>query len=627
MVVKVVSDNDSDQEMPVIQTEKIEKVGKDAVAGLPNEEALLALMDSTGYPITQNNGQRRYGPPLKYVGPTPTRGSEVFVGKLPRDCFEDELVPVFETVGKIYEMRLMMDFNGQNRGYAFVVFFTKRDAQKAVRTLNNHEIRKGRLIGVCQSVDNCRLFVGGIPKKVKRDEILDEISKVTDHVRNVIVYPSANDKTKNRGFAFVEFESHRAAAMARRKLMSGRIQLWGHPIAVDWAEPEQDVDEEIMEQVKVLYVRNLHLSTTEETIEQIFKQFSDVERVKKIKDYCFVHFTTKEGARTALGAMQGETIDDAEVEVTLAKPVDKEHYRHQKAVAKLMQMAHNYQGYSMVPPEPQSPPPFAFPGQFPPAGLVYPPGYVSRNPVGVRPLMRGRGRTAAGSRSAGGRAYLLNGFLPSLNQAGPGYMNGMNFQVRRRHVSEVMENGLYDLYPGMELTPTNPVTLKPEANRSPIQVLEELSHKNNWGAPIYTLHSTVISDGQLFLYKVTLPLLGTTYQPPKLCRTLEEAKKYAAEYTINQLGDSSSSPQLSPVVTTAPAQYQVRALAPGLAAVSSRPNDGNFQAAYAPITTTQAVVAKVSWPAGVPPGPDGVYGSFEYPEQQAYATQNVYSPY
>ena len=31
--------------------------------------------------------------------------------------------------------------------------------------------------------------------------------------------------------------------MARRKLMPGRIQLWGHQIAVDWAEPEIEVDE------------------------------------------------------------------------------------------------------------------------------------------------------------------------------------------------------------------------------------------------------------------------------------------------------------------------------------------------------------------------------------------------
>ncbi len=75
--------------------------------------------------------------------------------------------------------------------------------------------------------------------------------QVTEGVKNVIVYPSASDKTKNRGFAFIEYESHRMAAMARKKLISGRIQLWGHNVAVDWAEPEIEVDEDIMAGVRV----------------------------------------------------------------------------------------------------------------------------------------------------------------------------------------------------------------------------------------------------------------------------------------------------------------------------------------------------------------------------------------
>ena len=43
-------------------------------------------------------------------------GSEVFIGKLPRDLFEPEVIPVCEKVGKIYELRMMMDFSGTNRG-------------------------------------------------------------------------------------------------------------------------------------------------------------------------------------------------------------------------------------------------------------------------------------------------------------------------------------------------------------------------------------------------------------------------------------------------------------------------------------------------------------------------------
>ena len=72
---------------------------------------------------------------------------------------------------------------------------------------------------------------------------------VAEGVMDAIVYPSITDKTKNRGFAFVEFESHRAAAMARRKLLPGRIQLWGQTVAVDWAEPELDVDDDVMSKV------------------------------------------------------------------------------------------------------------------------------------------------------------------------------------------------------------------------------------------------------------------------------------------------------------------------------------------------------------------------------------------
>ena len=221
------------------------------VAGAPNEAALVALMDRTGYSMIQENGQRKFGgPPPDWGNKTaPPRGCEIFVGKIPRDCYEDELVPIFQKPGSIYELRLMMDFSGTNRGYCFVTYTNREDAKKAVRELNNFELRKGRFLGVCLSVDNCRLFVGGIPKNKEKDEILAEMKKVTEGVTDVIVYPSATDKTKNRGFAFVEYESHRAAAMARRKLIPGRIQLFGHQIAVDWAEPEAEVDEDIMARV------------------------------------------------------------------------------------------------------------------------------------------------------------------------------------------------------------------------------------------------------------------------------------------------------------------------------------------------------------------------------------------
>ena len=64
-----------------------------------------------------------------------------------------------------------------------------------------------------------------------------------------MVNSSITDKTKNRGFAFVDYESHRAASKARRKLIPDRVLLWGKEIAVDWAQPESEVEEEIMSKV------------------------------------------------------------------------------------------------------------------------------------------------------------------------------------------------------------------------------------------------------------------------------------------------------------------------------------------------------------------------------------------
>ena len=55
----------------------------------------------------------------------------------------------------------------------------------------------------------------------------------------------------------------------------------------------------------MLYVRNLMLGTTEQQIKDTFSQYSSVERVKKIRDYAFVHFQSRDGAIKAMNALNG----------------------------------------------------------------------------------------------------------------------------------------------------------------------------------------------------------------------------------------------------------------------------------------------------------------------------------
>ena len=72
----------------------------------------------------------------------------------------------------------------------------------------------------------------------------------TEGVTDVIIYSSPDDsKKKNRGFAFLEYESHKAASLAKRRLSSGRIRVWGCDIIVDWADPIEEPDSDTMAKV------------------------------------------------------------------------------------------------------------------------------------------------------------------------------------------------------------------------------------------------------------------------------------------------------------------------------------------------------------------------------------------
>lgn len=66
---------------------------------------------------------------------------------------------------------------------------------------------------------------------------------------DVILYHQPDDKKKNRGFCFLEYEDHKSAAQARRRLMSGKVKVWGNVVTVEWADPVEEPDPEVMAKV------------------------------------------------------------------------------------------------------------------------------------------------------------------------------------------------------------------------------------------------------------------------------------------------------------------------------------------------------------------------------------------
>lgn len=103
----------------------------------PPIEKISEIVNRTGYLLEVTVGQRKYHAPPESGITNPAHGHEVYIGNIPRELFEDSIIPLFETIGTIYDLRLMMDpIYGKNRGYAFLLYAEKESASEAAKKVS-----------------------------------------------------------------------------------------------------------------------------------------------------------------------------------------------------------------------------------------------------------------------------------------------------------------------------------------------------------------------------------------------------------------------------------------------------------------------------------------------------------
>ncbi|XP_068885023.1 dead end protein homolog 1 isoform X1 [Aphelocoma coerulescens] len=199
--------------------------------------ALLAWEKETGIELVQINGQRRYGgPPPGWVGGPPPAGTEVYIARLPQDVYENTLIPLFESVGKLYEFRLMMTFSGLNRGFAYARYTSLQDASNAIATFHRFQMRQGCAIVVCRSTQKRELVVNGLDISVSQQELQAMLQTVTEGILSVTLH--ASPCLRPAKLAVLKYRSHEAAALAKKALMEGNLRLRGAGMRVDWLDPQ-----------------------------------------------------------------------------------------------------------------------------------------------------------------------------------------------------------------------------------------------------------------------------------------------------------------------------------------------------------------------------------------------------
>ena len=134
---------------------------------------------------------------------------EVFVNNLPNDLFENELLPFLCRAGKIFQIRIIMNFSGSSKGMAYVVYHDIDAAFRAVEELNNEYIRASgncadRQVHVTFSVNNNRLVIYNIPPEKTIDEVKNELNQKLSNVTAVKLFTDQNGVN-----ATVTFSSHK----------------------------------------------------------------------------------------------------------------------------------------------------------------------------------------------------------------------------------------------------------------------------------------------------------------------------------------------------------------------------------------------------------------------------------
>ncbi|WOL10446.1 putative RNA-binding protein 46 [Canna indica] len=267
------------------------------------------------------------------------KGSEIFVGGLSRSVSERVIHELFSPYGEIIELRMIKDQNGNSKGFCFVRFASKDSALRAEKEKDGVMVL-GKRIGVALSSDQDSLFFGNLHKDWSRQEFDTLVRQAFKDVVSVNLAMSSSTRDSqagkrrlNRGFAFVQFSSHAAAARAHRVGSKPDFLLDGkwHPL-IDWAEKEPEIDPEELAKIKVAFVGNLPKDADEQYLKMLFNPLGEVERVAVSRKghfpVGFVHFARRSDLDYAIKEMNGKTVQGPDrgpkfkIQVAVARPAE-----------------------------------------------------------------------------------------------------------------------------------------------------------------------------------------------------------------------------------------------------------------------------------------------------------------
>ncbi|CAG5867688.1 unnamed protein product, partial [Menidia menidia] len=231
--------------------------------------------------IAAMNGRKILGKEVKVNwATTPTSQKKdtsshfhVFVGDLSPEITTDDIKAAFAPFGKISDCRVVKDMaTGKSKGYGFVSFFNKWDAENAIQQMGGqwlggrqirtnwatrkpapkttNETTSSKQLSFDEvlnqsSPSNCTVYCGGVTTGLTEQTMRQTFSPF-GQIMEIRVFPE-------KGYSFVRFNSHEAAAHAIVSVNGTSIE--GYVVKCYWGKETTDMVQGPIQQVQMAQVR------------------------------------------------------------------------------------------------------------------------------------------------------------------------------------------------------------------------------------------------------------------------------------------------------------------------------------------------------------------------------------
>lgn len=224
--------------------------------------------------------------------PSAKEWTNLYVKNIPKSWSKDELLNYFEKKGPVTSTIIMLDEEGNSRGFGFVDFVEHQGAVKAIEDLNGFDLVKGVKVEVKEVPEE---------KENEKSEENDNEStpKPSEEESNVLFVCRAQKKSERERELAQKFEQLKLERQSKYQGIN-------------------------------LYVKNLDDKVDEETLRKEFEQYGEITSVKVMVDkigtskgFGFVCFSASDEAIKAVQEMNGKLLLGKPIYVALAQRKDQ----------------------------------------------------------------------------------------------------------------------------------------------------------------------------------------------------------------------------------------------------------------------------------------------------------------